>query len=42
MNFGGSEQVSVCGRPSMMTYEIAEIKTTFRRLMIKPFRLPGR
>ncbi len=36
MNFGGSEQVSVCGRPSMTTQEIAEIKAAFRRTFIKP------
>jgi hypothetical protein len=42
MNFGGSEPASVCGRPSMMTSEIAEIRATFCRNIIKPFCLSGR
>jgi hypothetical protein len=36
MNFGGSEPASICGRPSMTIKEIAEIKATFRRTIIKP------
>jgi len=35
MNFGGSEPASVCGRSSMTTREITEIKATLHWTVIK-------
>ena len=35
VNFGGSELASVCGRSLMTIQEIAEIKATLHRAIIK-------